>query len=357
MLAGSGKGVEVDAIDANSDDLQNAPPAHGSGPARRAIHAILFDADRCDQVIEDVVPFAPGDLGDRQLLWIDMQDPPESDLRAVAARFSLPEGAIAGALGSETNPVLYNCGECFWLRVVAADDEPGSGFQGKVLVLIAGSNLVVSIHRNPIEFIEQLRERESAQSDIGALGAASFTASLLDWHLSSYFQAVSRFEMAVERLEVEILSDRPRDCLQDLRALRKGASRLRRMLAPHRVVFASLARPDFRPHEENRTDGHFLALQGNYERAMDMVENARDLVVGSFELFSSQTALVTNDSMRTLTFATVVIGLLAVLAGILGMNFETPFFKTGTAGFAMSAGAMLLLAIVAIVVGRKRRWL
>lgn len=35
----------------------------------------------------------------------------------------------------------------------------------------------------------------------------------------------------------------------------------------------------------------------------------------------------------------------------------TPFFKTGMVSFAISVGAMLLLAVVAIVVGRKRRWL
>ena len=46
---------------------------------------------------------------------------------------------------------------------------------------------------------------------------------------------------------------------------------------------------------------------------MDMVENARDLVVGSFELLSSQTAIKTNNSMRTLTFATVITGILAVI--------------------------------------------
>jgi magnesium transporter len=327
-----------------------------AAPGRPSVCATLFDADHGDRVIK-LAAFSAGDISDRQLLWVDLQCPAESDVRAVAASLSLPEASIAEVLNGGTNPVLHDGGDYFWLRAVAVDDEPGADFQGGVLMLIAGKNLVVSIHQQPIEFIERSRKRESARSDIGALGAASFTASLLDWHLSTYFQAVSRFEMEVERLEVDILSDQPRECLAELRTLRKAASRLRRMLAPHRVVFAGLARPDFRPTEEERTDGHFLALEGNYERAMDMVENARDLLVGSFELFSSQTALVTNESMRTLTFATVVIGMLAVIAGILGMNFETPFFKTGMPGFMSAAGAMLLLAVAAILIGRKRGWL
>ena len=324
---------------------------------RPAIHATLFDADQGDRPIEDVTALPAVALSERQLLWIDLQNPAEADLHAIATQLSLPGASIRSALCGGTNPALHDRGDYFWLRVVAVDNEPGIGFQGGVLVLIAGWNQVVSIHQQPIEFIAQLRKRETSRSDIGALGAASFTASLLDWHLSTYFQAGSHFEMEVERLEVDILSDQPRECLADLRSLRKAASRLRRMLAPHRAVFAGLARPDFQPTVEDRTDGHFLALERNYERAMDMVENARDLVVGSFELFSSQTALVTNESMRTLTFATVVIGMLAVIAGILGMNFETPFFKAGTPGFMVAAGGMLLLAVAAILVGRRRRWL
>ena len=333
------------------------PDRAGPEPGRASVRATLFDADQGDRAIDDVTSARADDLSERQLLWIDLQSPAESDLRAIATQLALPDTSIESVLTGGTNPVLHDNGGYFWLRVVAVDDEPGTSFRGGVLTLVSGKNLVVSIHQQPIEFIDRLCNRESARSDLGALGAASFTASLLDWHLSTYFQAVSRFEMEVERLEVDILSDRPRECLAELRALRKAASRLRRMLAPHRVIFSGLARPDFRPTEENRTDGHFLALQANYERAMDMVENARDLVVGSFELFSSQTALVTNESMRTLTFATVVIGMLAVIAGVLGMNFETPFFKTGMPGFMAAAGAMLLLAIAAILIGRKRRWL
>jgi Mg2+ and Co2+ transporter CorA len=122
-------------------------------------------------------------------------------------------------------------------------------------------------------------------------------------------------------------------------------------------VFAGLARPDFHPTDEGRANEHFLSLDTRFERAMGMVENSRDLVIGSFELFSSQTSLLTNDTMRVLTFVTVVVGLLAVLAGVLGMNPEAPCFKTGGTGFWIAAIAVLVLAIVAAVVGKRRHWL
>ena len=94
-----------------------------------------------------------------------------------------------------------------------------------------------------------------------------------------------------------------------------------------------------------------------FERAMDAVENARDLVVGSFELFATRSSERTNDTMRALTFVTVLLGTLSVVAGTLGMNFAAPFFDTGGRGFWTAFAGMALVAVIAIVVARWRRWI
>ncbi|MFD0738363.1 magnesium transporter CorA family protein [Lysobacter koreensis] len=320
------------------------------------IHVILYDADGADRDLGLDSLDASG-LQDQQLLWIDVACNDAALLDEIARKLGLPAAAIAALQRLDSTPRLENHGECFVLQAVAVEHQGALRFTGTVLGIAAGPNFVLSVHHRPIAFIEQLRERERGDSELGALGAESFTASLLDWQLSTYFEAVSDFEAAVERLEVEILSHKPRECLEDLRELRRGASRLRRMLAPHRVLFAGLARPDFRPRSSGEVDAHFRRLDTHYERAMDRVENTRELMVGSFELFSSQTALRTNAAMRVLTFATVLIGILAVLAGVLGMNFDAAFFDAGEAGFWWTLGGMAAVVVVAVVLARWRRWL
>lgn len=155
---------------------------------------------------------------------------------------------------------------------------------------------------------------------------------------------------------MDILAGKPGESLPELQRLRRAASRLRRMLAPHRAVFGALSRPDFRPADDGVAARHFASLDTRYERAMDMVENARELVIGSFELLTSRTGIDTNQSMRTLTFVTVVTGVLAVIAGVLGMNFDASFFDTRDVGFAVAAGVMLVLAGIALWFGRRRAW-
>lgn len=328
---------------------------------RIKVRAFLFDGEGKDRRMESEAISVEG-LGERQLLWVDVEDQDASEAGDVLSRLVQqlelgPEAEEAlHALDGKTE--LTSFGDWFLAQAVAVEHEGGLRFKGRGLAIVCGHNVVVSLHRGPLEFLEELRDRERADTRLGTLSAESFTASLLGWLVDTYLHAVSDFEAAVDRLEVSILSaSAPRQSLQDLAALRRGASRLRRMLSPHRHVFGAMARPDFRPTEGGLADKHFRALEQRFERAMDAVENARDLVVGSFELFATRSSERTNDTMRTLTFVTVLLGTLSVVAGTLGMNFAAPFFETGGRGFWISFAGMALLALVAVIVARWRRWM
>ncbi len=339
----------------SSAESKSEATVNATFPAGRA-QVTLYDADGADRAV-DVDQIDIGRLQEQQLLWIDVESDDSALIDELGRRLDLPADAIAALQNMESTPRVDNYGDCFHLQVVAVEHEGGLKFNGTVLGIVAGANYVLSVHHRPVPFIAALRERERGESELGALSAESFTASLLNWQLSTYFAAVSDFEAVVERLEVEILAEKDGHCLEDLRNLRRGASRLRRMLAPHRVVFGGLARPDFRPRASGEANAHFFHLETNFERAIDVVQNTRDLVIGSFELFSSQTALRTNEVMRSLTFFTVLIGTLAVLAGLLGMNFAAPFFETGAKGFWSALAGMAIVVVIAMLVARRRRWL
>ena len=324
------------------------------------MQATLFDADGEDREV-DPCAVDPATLSDRQLLWVDVQDDGAHGAAPMLEQLiqSLGLGAGATAMFGDLNGSarLQNVGEWFLAQVVAVEHQGQLRFVGRPLAVVCGDTFVVSLHRGPLELIDQLRARERADTRIGSLSAERFAASLLDWVVESYLRAVSDFEAAVDRLEVTLLASHVhRECLADLAQLRRGASRLRRMLSPHRQVFGALARPDFRPSEDRATDKEFRALEQRFERAMDAVENARELVVGSFELFATRTAQRTNETMRVLTFVTVLLGSLALAASVLGMNFNAPFFHSGARGFWTTIAGMAIVASAALGFARWRRW-
>jgi magnesium transporter len=333
--------------------------ATAGGEAR--LRATLYDADGDDHDLElDAID--PSTLTERQLLWVDVEDDDNDEadpaLRQLVQRFELDEDVLQLLQDASGAARLQNFGGWFLAQVIAVEHAGQLRFKPRPLAIVCGRNFVISVHRGPITFIEQLRDRERADTALGSLSAESFTASLLDWVVESYLHAVSDFEVAVDRLEVTLLGHhKQRNVLPELAVLRRSASRLRRMLSAQRSVFGALARPDFRPDEDGVADKHFRSLEQRYQRAMDAVDNTRELVVGSFELFTTRTAQRTNETMRVLTFVTVLLGSLAVIAGVMGMNFKAKIFDLGEVGFWTTVAVMAGIILVATGVARWRRWL
>jgi len=318
---------------------------------------VLYSADAPDQAIELGSQTLSG-LTERQLLWIDLASPSPAEIEAVSSLVGCSPAELALA-GDDSRPGLVNYGDRFHVCAKAVTlARSTEKLVREALTLVVGRSYVVTVHHADTTFLEQLRQREKGESTIGALSAESFAASLLDRLLDTYFTALDVLVHDIDRVEILILGRQlPPQNLELLVAARRRIADLRRLLKAHRDVFYGMARPDFVATEHPEARLHFDALNKHYERAEDDLETARDLVVGSFELLSTRAAQKTNDTMRVLTFVTVMMGLLALVAGLLGMNFALPLFDTGMRGFLAVVGAMVVLSAIALAVAKRRGWI
>jgi Mg2+ and Co2+ transporter CorA len=139
--------------------------------------------------------------------------------------------------------------------------------------------------------------------------------------------------------------------------LRRRVSRLRALLVSQREVFYGLSRPDFALITDAGASPFYHELASRFERAVDEVERTRDVVVGSFELFTSRTSQQTNDLVKVLTFVTTVLGFCAAVAGLMGMNFKVSVYDTGYLGFYSVVGGLFLVASLAMIYARRRGWI
>jgi magnesium transporter len=129
---------------------------------------------------------------------------------------------------------------------------------------------------------------------------------------------------------------------------------LRRTIAPHREALAPLARSDLALDE---VLGHTLPnLEMRLERVIDAIENVRQLLVGSFDIYLGRAAHRSNEVMKVLTIVSAVLLPSVVLAGVMGMNFHMPWFDQ-TSNFWLVIAAMLLFAALILGVSRWRRWI
>lgn len=332
--------------------------------------AFLYDAEGEDREVELTKEAVDG-LDENSLLWVDIDLERGDPLDAVAGVLGLDPTSLRRIRRDEVRPRLDNYGSYFQLTIYAEPlhdrtahlrDDAGKRIHGagaRKVDFVVGDRWLVTTHRGEVRFLESYRAQDKADTLLGAMSPQALAASLLDWNLEAYFDAIAEIEDTIDRLEEQVLvKPNGRMTLGRMTAHKRQVSRLRALLASQRGVFYGLARPDFTLVAESPAAPHYATLVGRFERAIDEVEHLHDLVVGSFELFTSRTSQVTNDLVKALTFLTVVIGLCAAIAGIFGMNFErTDAFATGDRGFYAVVIIQLVALAAAAVYVRWQRWL
>jgi Mg2+ and Co2+ transporter CorA len=129
------------------------------------------------------------------------------------------------------------------------------------------------------------------------------------------------------------------------------------VLSDQRGVFAAFATPDFAAITSGDDAAAFQAVAGRFESALRGVEASRDLLLGSFDVFMTRTAQRTNEVMKVLALATVLLLPGSLIAGLLGMNVVVPLSKDDPAAFWYVVGTIVVLTAGVLALARFRRWI
>jgi magnesium transporter len=317
-----------------------------------SMKALLSKGDGSDESIE-LRNWGSRALSEDELLWVDLESPDEDDLAVLRGAIRLSDDA-AEAL--ETDPgkpdarVLENTVEVIVLSL--ADDDNNDPTSLHILI---GDRWVITRHEAPMPSLDDHRERITDQREVGQLTPVEFLVSLLDWHVDSFFRAAEELEADVDDLDDAALR-RDDNLLQDLVSMRRRIAKVRRIVSIHREVFAELLRPGFLTNLEEGEVSALRHLTDRLERAGEGVAHVREMLIGTFDVHMTRTAQRTNDTMKILTLASVILLPSVVVAGIMGMNFKVPMFDNSDLFFVV-VGFMAVMAVVTLLVARWRHWL
>jgi magnesium transporter len=321
------------------------------------IRSLLFDRDREERAV-DLEAMVVRSLVNDRLLWVDLVDPTPEELERVAEALDLPAELRPTGQRRGRSDLQRHQG---WIRlpvvaVQAPTEEPVAkqALQRVAVEVLAGENVVVTIHEGPVDAIDDTTEHLRDEPGLGVLDAAALLAALIDVVLALYLRHAEMVERRIDDLdELAIRGSAAGVYLGEVVALRRRVAGLRRSLAPHREVFGPLARPDFEIAALGRP---WPGLVDRLEATLRSVENVRDLLVGSVALQQSSTAQRVNDVMKRLTLLNAILLPSVVLAGVMGMNFKLGFFDDAN-HFWWVLGAMAALAAGTLLLARQRGWL
>lgn len=312
------------------------------------IRALLYNAAGHDEEIV-VADAATKTLGKDQLLWIDG---PIEELRALKQLPRDIKTALSEDLGASSLEIM---GPVYRFTVPLLPERANG--RSRLLGVVVGKTWLVTLSDPRPAFMDRFIETDRGETLNGRMTPSALAVALLSELLDSYRTELSQIDKAIDKLDDEIMTAREKKApLQTLAVLRRQVSTLRLTLDVTGDTVHALTRPDFFTHINASDHSFFEGLARAHERLKDGVAQARETIIGSFDLYTTRVAQETNQLVRALTIVTVVTGVIGATASIFGMNFETPFMHSGVQGFVYVTIAMFVFTAGIIAVAIWRKW-
>jgi magnesium transporter len=125
----------------------------------------------------------------------------------------------------------------------------------------------------------------------------------------------------LEKFDVKALNNPSGDPEKQIGVLVEAPPRvghLRRALAPHREIFAALGHSEFDPISSEGSAERFAELTSKVDTALASARDAKDGIASSFDVLIVHTEHRTNEIMKVLTLASILLLPGAFIAGVAG---------------------------------------
>ena len=308
--------------------------------------ALLYDAAGHDREVNDLADVDASALRSDQLLWVDVSEFEDGQTHGLPPHVPVREFSLE-ELGS-----LQIFDDHYRFAIPLHDKK------GLKLGFVLGKTWLLTLSKERPALFDEFIEADRGETLKGRMTSTALMAALLIRQLETFRQEVASVDQAIDKLDETILRSREKRApLGILAALRRRIAGVRADLGNQRSIIHSLIGPDFFAHVTPADQPFLVEINRVFERVEDDVSRARDTVIGSFELYATRVAQDTNQLLKALTIATVITGIVGAVAGIFGMNFDTPIPHTGLTGFLLVTGAMLVSSVALVAVAIWRRWL
>ena len=324
------------------------------------VSAYFFD-QRQGETVEDWAG-ALHDLSRNQILWIDLVDASKDETVDVLDALDLGAAAELKLGDPERRPCVEHFERHLRVTAVAVSDAERDPARERIVVdCFLGSNWILTVREADIAALDDFRDAAEGEGEVGLLDAPSFLTTLSEWVITSYLRAFDEIEETLDEIDVEAIAHLSKDLEEQLDLLgdaRRRVGRLRRTLAPHREVFATLSHSEFDPLSSEKSAERFVALTARVDAALASARDVRDGIASSFDVLIVGTEHRTNEIVKVLTLASILLLPGALLAGLAGMNVNISAHTFAHSPLLwVVVAAIILIAIATLALARLRQWI
>jgi len=198
------------------------------------------------------------------------------------------------------------------------------------------------------------------RGDVGHLlrrGPDYLLYAITDGIVDGYFPVLDALDDEIDALQDDVIQNPTSWTLERLFALKKELIRLRRAMSPAREIFNQLTNRELalvRPE-------HVIYFRDVYDhliRVTDELDNDRELVAGTLEVYLSTVNNNLSKIMKRLTGVTVILAGIGAVAGVFGMSEAGNALANGEpSGFWAVTGFIGVVAALTAFVLRRFDWI
>ncbi|MBI4466543.1 MAG: magnesium/cobalt transporter CorA [Acidobacteria bacterium] len=222
------------------------------------------------------------------------------------------------------------------------------------LGIFVGPDFIVTVHVGPTRSVNERLPRIKSIPKLQRPDRVLY--ELLDSMVDRYLPVLDQIGDRIDQIEDEIRQSPTTKVLEEIFALRRGLTEFRRTVGSMREMvnaFMRLRAPYFRAD----MSAYWRDLYDHVIRALNMLENHRELLASVLEVYLSSVANRTNEIMKVLTVWATIALPLVVITGYFGMNFEDLPLLQSWQGMLLTTLLLVALPVGMLAFFHKRGWL
>ncbi len=303
------------------------------------------------------------DLGDvKRLLadlktnvWIDLAEPDEEQVKTAADVLGLHPLIAEDIAERNQRSKVETFDEIVHVVLFALHYDGGEATVSEV-DFVLGDRFLLSAHDGTLGSSTTAALRFGVEHAL-TKGPDYLFYSIADTIVDGYFPVLDEIGDDIDMLQDKVMQSASGDTLQRLFALKRELSNLRRATSPAREIFNQLTNREIGAIDQT----HIVYFRDVYDhliRVTDELDNYRELVAGTLDIYLT---IVNNNLsiiMKRLTGVTVIVAGIGAIAGIFGMSEAgAAFVGAEASGFWIVTAFTVMIAVVAAFVLHRIDWI
>lgn len=284
--------------------------------------------------------------------WIDITRPTKKQLTELKQNYNLHEADIKAASDRIAIPKTFEHRSYLFIALHAGKII-NHNIRYHEIDIFVSRRFILTVHYEQLDFIDQIftdvQNRDSANP-------INILYEILKEITLSSQEIADSVATAVKNLEDELITDQSDQTIKHILYIRRDLIELSSVAQPNLHVLQEITQSRLLLNNFSNHIVYYDSLVEMQEKNFTLIKHYHELINGITDTANILANYRFNDIIRVLTLVSVSLLPLALIAGILGMNFKSFIFDIPF-GFLAVILVMIILEILIIQYFKYKKWL